>query len=307
MKRVLVTGARGFIGGHCLPLLDAQGYEVHAISTKEPHQGDMPNVAWHRCDLLDGNQIENVVAHVKPTHLLHLAWYTVPRDYWTSIENLRWVHASLHLIQAFTRQSGRRIVAAGSCAEYDWTDGRCSEATTPLRPATLYGACKLGVQTVLDAYCRQLGMSCAWGRVFFLYGPRENAERFVPSIIRSLLKGAPARCSHGNQIRDFLYVRDVASAFVALLGCEASGAINIGSSQPIALKDIARMIAEKLGAPELLELGALPAMTDDLPLLIADATRLKSETTWTMDYDWETGLDETIAWWRANLATRAAA
>jgi nucleoside-diphosphate-sugar epimerase len=267
----------------------------------------MPNVAWHRCDLLDSNQIENVVAHVKPTHLLHLAWYTVPHDYWTSIENLRWVHASLHLIQAFTRQSGRRIVAAGSCAEYDWTDGRCSEATTPLRPATLYGACKLGVQTVLDAYCRQLGMSCAWGRVFFLYGPRENAERFVPSIIRSLLKGSPARCSHGNQIRDFLYVQDVASAFVALLACETSGAINIGSSQPIALKDIARMIAEKLGGTELLELGALPAKADDPPLLIADATRLKSETNWTLDYDWETGLDETIAWWRANLATRAAA
>ena len=82
MQRVLVTGATGFIGKHTLPLLVGKGFEVHAISSK-PVQSDN-NYIWHQADLLKINELEDLLAQVSPSHLLHFAWYSEPKKYWTS-------------------------------------------------------------------------------------------------------------------------------------------------------------------------------------------------------------------------------
>src|ERR1044072_871931 len=216
MKKVLVSGASGFIGRHCLPILVARGYEVHAVATKP--QADLEAaVTWHFVDLLDGEMAANLIRDMNPTHLLHLAWYAVPGKYWRATENLDWVAASLNLVKAFAREGGKRVVIAGSCAEYDWSDGWCSESTTLLAPATLYGACKHALRVMVDAYARQSNLSFAWGRLFYLYGPYEQPQRLVSSVIRSLLLDERAQCSSGEQKRDFLFVQDAASAFTALL------------------------------------------------------------------------------------------
>jgi nucleoside-diphosphate-sugar epimerase len=151
---------------------------------------------------------------------------------------------------------------------------------------------------MLDAFAAQSGLSAAWGRVFFPYGPHEYPERLVAYVIRSLLRAEPARCSHGNQLRDLLYVADVAGAFVALLESSVTGAVNIGSGRPIALKEVVYKIAQKLQRPELVQLGAVAASADDPPLLVADVTRLSDEVRWQPEYDLDSGLDRTIAWWR---------
>src|SRR5207245_614301 len=84
-------------------------------------------------------------------------------------------------------------------------------------------ACKLALASLLEAYAGQTGLSQAWARIFFLYGPREHPKRLVSSVIRSLLRGERARCSHGQQIRDYLHVEDAAGALVALLESEVTG------------------------------------------------------------------------------------
>ena len=88
MKKVLLTGATGFIGRHCLPLLIAQGYEVHAVYAKAAG-GEHPGLQWHKANLLDPSQIYMLMEEVLPTHLLHFAWYAIPGKYWTSPENVR--------------------------------------------------------------------------------------------------------------------------------------------------------------------------------------------------------------------------
>ena len=194
MKRVLVTGATGFIGRHCLPLLSEGGYEVYAVSSKEPKE-NQSGVHWHQVDLLDIGFAAQLIATVRPTHLLHFAWYAVPGEYWSSLENFHWVQASLGLLQAFEKAGGRRVVMAGTCAEYDWTYGYCSEQRTPLLPSGAYGACKHSMQIMLDGFARQTRISAAWGRIFFLYGPHEHPHRLVSSVICSALKREPIRCS----------------------------------------------------------------------------------------------------------------
>src|SRR5262249_15055807 len=152
--------------------------------------------------------------------------------------NLQWVGASLELIQAFQRHGGRRLVAAGTCAEYGRSDAPCLEETTPLQPATLYGTCKHALQLMLAAFSNETGLSSAWGRMFFLFGPGEHSNRLVPSVIRALLEGRPALCSQGNQLRDFLPVEHAAEAFVALLDSDVTGAINIASGAAVSVKQI---------------------------------------------------------------------
>ena len=297
MKKVLITGAAGFIGRHCLPILLTKGYEVHAADSRESAK-NVPDVCWHQVDLLNSSEICRLMGEVRPTHLLHFAWFTTPGEYWTARENLDWVRASLDLLQAFEEFGGKRVVMAGTGAEYDWRYGYCSEQITPLAPTTLYGTCKHSLQIVLDSFARQTGLSAAWGRIFFLYGPHEHPSRLISSVIISVLKGEPARCSHGNQIRDFLYVEDVADAFTALLESNVTGPVNVASGCPIALRDIIYKIAEKIDRKDLIQLGVLPVSVHEPHLLVADVSRLTNEVGWLPKYNLDRGLEQTISWWK---------
>ncbi len=295
--RILVTGASGFIGRHCLPLLLEKGFDVHAADVIIPENNSY-GIKWHDVDLLDTQMTNKLIETIHPTHLLHFAWYAKPGEYWTSTANVHWLEGSLHLLRVFQKNGGMRVVMAGSCAEYDWNFGCCSEYTTPLIPSSLYGTCKNAMQHVLKDFSRQTNLSSAWGRIFFLYGPHENPNRLVSSVILNLIRNKTALCSHGNQIRDFLHVKDVASAFVTLLMSNINGPVNIASGKPISLKEIILSIADKLGKNDLVQLGALSQKENEPSVLFADTKRLFSEVIWQPQYDIDGGIEETIDWWQ---------
>ena len=293
--KVLVTGSSGFIGRHCIAQLQAKGYEVHAVSSAVREAA--PGVTWHRANLLAEGEAAALVRRIGATHLLHLAWCTAPGKYWTSLENFDWVRASVAMIQAFTASGGKRFVAAGTCAEYDWDYGVCDEATTPLAPGTLYGSSKHALQTLLAAWSRQTGLSSAWGRVFSLYGPYEYPTRLVSSVITAILRGEIAQCKNSTQVRDYLHVTDVASAFVALLSNELNGPVNIASGSGVTLKAILEEIAAQLGRPDLLRFEVRPASLSEPLILVADVARMHSSG-WGPQYDLPDGLRQAIDWWR---------
>jgi nucleoside-diphosphate-sugar epimerase len=300
MKKVLVTGASGFIGRHTLRLLIERGFEVHAVSNKTSEILISQDCFWHRTNLLDFQQIKDLLNIVKPRYLLHFAWDATPGKYWTSEENFTWIQASIELLKQFREQGGQRVVMSGSCAEYDWNYGYCSEYLTPRNTNSVYGTCKKALQEIFATYCEANQLSGAWGRIFFLYGCYESPNRLVPSVILSLLKEDAALCSHGNQIRDFLYVDDVANAFVSILENDITGCINIGSGNPISVKEIIYTIGEKMGRLDLIRLGALSSSPNEPKLLVADTTRLYNEVGWRPQNDLNTGLDKTIMWWKNN-------
>jgi nucleoside-diphosphate-sugar epimerase len=301
-KRILVTGAGGFIGRHCLPVLISNGFEVHAADVIVPEE-KLYGLHWHQVDLLDAKQTDELLATIHPTHLLHFAWYAKPVEYWNSLENIRWIELSLHLLRVFHMNGGKRVVMAGTCAEYDWRYGYCSEHVTPLVPSTLYGTCKNALQHLLIDFSRGTGLSSAWGRIFFLYGPNEHPSRLVASVITSLLRGETARCTHGNQMRDFMHVEDVASAFVALLDSEVEGVVNIASGQPVSLREVVYEVAEYLGVRDRVEFGAIAAPQQDPPLLVGDCRRLNEEVCWHPHFDLTTGIAQTIQYWQGRGAT----
>jgi UDP-glucuronate decarboxylase len=304
---VLVTGASGFIGRWTIPELLARGFEVHCTSQRSV--GSVPTGARvHNIDLLDEEETRALVAQVRPSHLMHFAWNAAPGIYWTTPDNLSWVAASLKLLQAFHRAGGVRAVFAGSCAEYDWSRaGICVENSTPdvlsegSGSAKLYPVCKAALNRMVTSYALQEQLSVAWGRIFFQYGPYENPQRLVPSVILSLLQGREAPCTRGYQKRSFMYVADVGAAFVSLLESDVRGNVNIGSDNIVSIAELTSQVAEIIGRPDLLKLGARPDPVGEPPLLVPNAKRLRSEVGFSARQSLQSGLELTIDWWSNHL------
>jgi nucleoside-diphosphate-sugar epimerase len=297
VKRVLVTGATGFIGRQVLAPLVEAGHEVHAVARGAPGQPGPAAVSWHAGDLLAPGAAERIVAAVRPTHLLHLAWYVEHGRFWTGLENVRWVEATLALLRAFAAGGGERAVMAGTSAEYDWAYGFCSEHVTPLRPATLYGIAKDATHRVAAAAAEGSGVALAWGRVFFLYGPHEHPDRLVASVARALAEGRPADVSPGTQVRDFMHVEDVARGFCALVDSPVTGPVNVATGEPARIRDVVAALAEAAGRPDLPRYGALPQPAGDPPVLLADVRRLRDEVGFTPVHGLTSGLAATLEWW----------
>mgnify|MGYP002084565597 CR=1 FL=1 len=294
MKRVLVTGARGFLGHASMRVLKARGWDIVGVSSSDER-------GYTRVDLLDDRAIRAVLSEVRPTHLLHAAWKPVRGDVMRSPENLIWLRAGLGLVQAFRELGGERAVVIGSSAEYDWNHGICRNHVTPLRPGTIYGACKNAMRIALESYASTIGLSFIWPRVFFVYGPGEHETRLGASVIRSLLRGEPAECTEGLQVRDYLHVDDVASGIVAALESDYNGTVDIASGDGVAVRDLVLTIARELDREDLVRLGARPLAPSEAPLVVGDPAEAASVLGWTARFTLKEGITDTVARERATF------
>ncbi len=199
-------------------------------------------------------------------------------------------------------RGGRRAVLAGTSAEYDWAAGAAvlDEEEGPLGAATPYGQAKQRLHEAARERVSTLGISLAWGRIFFLFGPGEPAPRLVPSVARALLAGLPAETTHGEQVRDVIYVEDLADAFAALLESSVEGPVNLASGTGMSLRALAERTAVEVGRPDLLRVGALCAREHEPARLVASVRRLRDEVGWRPEIGQDEGLRRSCAAWRGS-------
>ena len=272
--------------------LQKAGHNVFFVSRKTVSES-----SGYMADLLRQSDRIQLIKIALADILVHLAWQTLPGKFWTASDNVDWANASNHLIETFFEAGGQRAIVAGSCAEYDWSyaEKPLTEAS-PCRPTSLYGSCKL------ESYrhCEQLivhGASIAWGRLFFLCGPREHPARFIPEIIRPLLVGKTAEMREGSQVRDFLHIDDAGRAFAELVDKNLTGAVNIASGIGVSLVDLARSVHKRIGFGHL-NVGAFPIRQKAPPRLIAGVQRLRNEVEFQNELDLQAALDSCIEYWR---------
>lgn len=291
--RVLITGASGFIGTHCLHRLLAEDCEIHAVNRggRGEHDG---RVAWHAADLREAAQAVGLVEKARPTHLLHCAWVATPRVYGHSPENIDWLQSSIALAAAFGAHGGSRFVGVGSSAEYDPGDLPCVEDHTPIDPATIYGKCKAACWLAVQAVAQHYRFAAAWGRLFLPYGPGDPTQRLIPTVLAALRAGEPVRTTHGGQKRDFIYAPDAADLLVRLLLSPEAGAFNIGTGQPTTIRSVVEFLAARCGTPELLQFGAIQPPAGEPPVLVADMTKVSDRLGWSAPTNVRAGLERTL-------------
>lgn len=272
--RVLLTGASGFLGRYVLESLQRHSIETVMLGRHRPPGSAFAD--FIEADLLAAPDFTLLVKESAATHLLHLAWYAEHGKYWTSPLNLRWVEATTRLVEAFCVAGGQQVVAAGTCAEYDWSYGYCREDSTPLNPATLYGIAKDATRRLAMAMCAQYQLPCAWGRVFLPFGAGEASQRLIPSLVEVFQGKRFAFGVNAAAERDFLHASDVAEGFVTLLRSGASGAYNISSGQPSQLSEVVRALARQFAADPQAVLDLTTARLGEPPLLVGENLKLKT-------------------------------
>ena len=271
--KVLLTGASGFIGRHVLNQLLNAGIDTVLAARSRPagYTGD-----FIEADLLQNEDCGDIIQRAGASHLIHLAWYAEHGQYWTSPLNLRWVEASVRLVEAFCTAGGQKVVTAGTCAEYDWAFGFCREDSTPLNPATLYGTAKDSTRRLLDAVCKSNQTQFVWGRIFLPYGKGEDNRRLIPSLIEVFQGKRPPFGVNANAYRDFLHVEDVANGFIRLLLSDAEGSYNIASGQPKQIAEVVQLISHRFEANPAIVLDLSTERPGEPEILFGDSRKLRA-------------------------------
>ena len=282
--KIVVTGATGFIGRHVLQTLLKQGHDILVVGRTEPHESG--KYRFIQSNLLEKDSHAWLVEY-RPSHLMHLAWYAEHGKFWTSHINLEWCDATIRLVKSFCEAGGKKVVVAGSCAEYDWSIGYCKENSTPTNPSTLYGITKDCTRRMLEELCKSYNTSLSWGRVFLPFGVGENPNKLIPSIAQALVGKRPSFSVNSQQWRDFLPVENVADSLIHLLNRDVSGIFNLSSGRPTQICDLVNHIAEVLNQDPSLILFNDRIEQNQSNFLVGDNTSLFS-IGWSPTYDlWE--------------------
>ena len=269
MTSIAITGASGFVGRQVLKYL-SQGDHNIKIFTRKPESVDkyQPNIKVVKVENLFHEKIEFLTEILKDVEILiHLAWYAEPGKYLTSSLNIDCLTGTLNLAQAFSLVGGKRFIGVGTCFEYD-IDQCLLSVATPLKPKTIYAASKTSAFQLLTQILSMSKVEFAWCRLFYLYGDGEDSRRFVPYLKQQLSNGQIAELTSGNQVRDFLDVKDAGKMIAEEALGSLQGATNICSGIPITVRQLAEKIADNFNRRDLLEFGARPDNLIDPPCVV---------------------------------------
>lgn len=295
-EKVLVTGGTGFIGRNVVDELIKRGYEIHSL-VYPPFAPEKDGLVQYEMNLLDKESLEEFFKNHSFENLIHLAWYVGPKCHVHDL-NLDWSIATLNLLKFFKESGGKKFLGAGTISEYEYKYGYLVEDQTPTDPQTLYGNSKNAIFNIAKVYCKQNNIDFKWPRIFNLYGPAEKPQRLMPSVINACLKGEDVKVSDCLKFQDYLHVEDTACGIVDVFEADIQGAVNICSGKPVQLRTIVEKIAELTNFKGNILWGAIPAAFGD-DLVCGNNEKLKS-IGWKPKYDLETGLIQTINWWREN-------
>lgn len=315
-RRVLVTGAGGFIGSHLVERLVRDGHEVRALvryngRDDRGHLDRLPPevqaaIEVHRGDLKDGEAVRKSVEG--RSWVFHLgALIAIPYSYQNPLDVIQTnVTGTVHVLDA-CRSSDTldRVVLTSTSEVYGTARYVPIDEAHPLQGQSPYAASKIASDALGLSYHAAFDLPVAVLRPFNTFGPRQSARAIIPTIISQAVARSKVKLGSLDPRRDLTYVEDTASGFVAIAGCDAAigRVVNIGRGDDLTIGELAERIGQRLGKSLVIEADSQrvrPAKSE-VGRLLAGTDLAKELMGWTPRFSLDEGLDRTIAWVRDNI------
>ncbi len=293
-KRILVTGANGFIGAHLCRRLCQEGAEVHAVyRTRRPADAEGQRL-W-QADLAVLDSVKEVLGKAQPEIIFHLASHVkgapgLEHVLPTFQSNLQ---STVNLLTVAAETTRPRVVLTGSLAEPEAEKGEHF-------PSAPYAAAKWACTGYARMFHALYQLPTVVARVFMVYGPAQiDLTKLVPYVTLSLLQGKAPRISSGDRLVDWIYVSDVVNGFLALgEASNVDGAtVDLGSGSLVSIREIVGRLATEIGNGVELEFGAIPDRPME-PVRTAQTADTFARIGWKPEVALPEGLKRTVEWYR---------
>lgn len=316
MKKILVTGADGFIGSHLVEELIRDGYEVTAfvlynsfntwgwLDTFPKETLDKINI--FAGDIRDPNAVREAMEGMDA--VLHLAaLIAIPFSYYapdTYVDTN--IKGTLNVLQAAKNLGTSRVLVTSTSEVYGTAQYVPIDEKHPYQGQSPYSATKIGADRLAESFYRSFNLPVTIVRPFNAYGPRQSARAVIPTIITQLLVGeTEIKLGSLEPTRDFNYVKDTAKGFIEILKSDRTigEEINIATQQEISIGQLAEELIRQINpkAKIICDNQRLRPKNSEVERLLGANAKIKSLTNWTPKYTFEEGLSETISWIKDNL------
>jgi UDP-glucose 4-epimerase len=302
--RVFLTGGAGFLGSHISSVLLQAGHEVTVFDNLSAGRKALvpPGAAFIKGDLKNQARLPGWLAgHDVVIHLAALVPVPVSVQHPVEYAENNVVN-TVRLLESMRLAGVRRIVFSSSATVYGLPKRLPLSEDDPLGvQSNPYGATKVSAEAFVAVYQRLHGFDSTILRYFNPYGPNELCEpetHLVPNVVRAALADEPVPIYwQGEQVRDYIYVEDLARAHVAVLEQTGLNYFNVGSEKGIKVKDVLQAVTDIVGRP--LRINDLGERPGDVPALYASSARLRKATGWRAEVGLEEGLRRTVEFFRA--------
>ncbi|GGH15608.1 NAD-dependent dehydratase [Alsobacter metallidurans] len=318
-RRVVVTGADGFIGSHVVEALVAEGADVTALALYNAFDSHgwlddlapdvRAKVKLVRGDVRDGGFMMRLLAGQEVCfHLAALIAipysYDAPQSYVATN-----VQGTLNVLEAARAHGLARVVHTSTSEVYGTAQTEPMDETHPLQGQSPYSASKIGADMMAEAYARSFELPVVTLRPFNTFGPRQSERAVIASTIRQILDPAceAIRLGDLSPRRDFTFVTDTAEAFLAVGladGLQFGSAYNGGTGRAVTIGQLVETLQRVTGSnkPIQSEAARMRPAGSEVRALLADHARLTAATGWAPKLSLEDGLASTVAWWRGRLS-----